>query len=79
MRPMWSRLAAREQEFIDWAESGLPYHEIARQMGISAETLKEYNRRICDKLGCDNKLQAVVTLLKEKHAAEIAELAIPVS
>ena len=44
-------LAPREQEVVHWVAEGLTNREIADQLQLSANTVKNYLFRIFDKLG----------------------------
>jgi len=46
-------LSGREGEFLHYSVRGLSRREIAREMGITPETVKTYPQRIKDKLGLD--------------------------
>jgi predicted ATPase/DNA-binding CsgD family transcriptional regulator len=57
-------LHPREAEILDGIEAGLTNREIARQLSLSPETVKWYNKRLYAKLGVSNRTQAVAKARK---------------
>jgi len=53
-------LSRREQEVIHWIVEGLSNREIAKVLGISEYTVKNYVYRIFDKLGVSNRVEAAM-------------------
>ena len=53
-------LAPREQEVVHWVAQGLTNREIADQLGLSANTVKNYLFRIFDKLGISNRVELIL-------------------
>jgi DNA-binding NarL/FixJ family response regulator len=53
-------LSRREQEVIRWIVEGLSNREIAKELGISQNTVKNYVYRIFDKLGVSNRVEAAM-------------------
>jgi DNA-binding NarL/FixJ family response regulator len=53
-------LAPREQEVVHWVSEGLSNREIAEQMQLSANTVKNYLFRIFDKLGISNRVELIL-------------------
>lgn len=53
------RLSAREREVLHHVAGGLSNKEIAMQLGISERTVKFHVTAIFDKLGAENRAQAV--------------------
>jgi DNA-binding CsgD family transcriptional regulator len=53
-------LAPREREVLAHLGLGLTYEEIARALGISVNTVREYVRRLYDKLGIASRTEAVL-------------------
>lgn len=50
-------LAPREQEVVHWVAEGLTNREIAEQLGLSENTVKNYLFRIFDKLGISKRIE----------------------
>jgi two-component system nitrate/nitrite response regulator NarL len=53
-------LAPREQEVVHWVAEGLTNREIAEQLQLSANTVKNYLFRIFDKLGISNRVELIL-------------------
>jgi DNA-binding CsgD family transcriptional regulator len=53
------RISPREQECLDWAAQGKTVDEIALILGISSETVRVFQKRVCAKLNAVNKTHAV--------------------
>jgi len=53
-------LSPREQEVMRWIVQGLSNREIAKELGISENTVKNYVYRIFDKLGVSNRAEAAM-------------------
>jgi len=53
-------LSRREQEVMRWIVEGLSNREIAKELGISENTVKNYVYRIFDKLGVSNRVEAAM-------------------
>ncbi|HEY9109128.1 MAG TPA: LuxR C-terminal-related transcriptional regulator [Roseateles sp.] len=51
-------LTERELEVLDLVAQGLPNKLLARQLSLSAHTVKRHIANILDKLDCDNRVQA---------------------
>jgi len=52
------RLTDREREVLDLVAQGLSNKLLARQLSLSAHTVKRHLANILDKLDCDNRVQA---------------------
>jgi ATP/maltotriose-dependent transcriptional regulator MalT len=70
-------LTAREQSIIEYVARGRSNKEIARELGVTPETIKTHLKRIFQKLSAESRAQAVVRaqslgMLKSNgaHAAE---------
>lgn len=57
--PELPKLTAREQEVLQWMAQGLSTKEIARQMHISPETVKDHLLRLYEKLEARNRVEAL--------------------
>jgi DNA-binding NarL/FixJ family response regulator len=57
-------LSEREQEVLHGMAKGWPNKIIAAEMGISAETVKTFVTRILDKMGSQDRTEAVVNAIK---------------
>ena len=64
--PPAERLSARQFEILQSLARGLTNAEIAVELGISAESVKEYVNYLCQKLGAANRTEAV-SLAYRKH------------
>jgi DNA-binding NarL/FixJ family response regulator len=53
-------LSRREQEVVRWMADGLSNREIAREMRLSENTVKNYVYRIFNKLGVSNRVEVVM-------------------
>ena len=53
------RLNGRPLQVVELAADGLGVKETAQQMGLSAETVKDYRVRALDLLGANNMAHAV--------------------
>jgi DNA-binding NarL/FixJ family response regulator len=53
-------LSRREQEVVRWMADGLSNREIAKEMGLSENTVKNYVYRIFNKLGVSNRVEVVM-------------------
>ncbi|HEY1080757.1 MAG TPA: response regulator transcription factor [Prosthecobacter sp.] len=56
-------LSVRELEVLHGMSRGWPNKLIAANMGVSTETVKTFVTRILDKLGAEDRIQAVMTAL----------------
>ena len=57
--PLLEPLSKREREILVQLSAGLSDQQIANELYLSLNTVKWYNRRIYDKLGVSNRMQAV--------------------
>jgi DNA-binding NarL/FixJ family response regulator len=53
-------LTQRESDVLFLLRKGLNYNKIAREMGISAMAARMSGRRLYNKLGVDNRVQAAL-------------------
>src|SRR4029077_3683348 len=63
------RMTAREAEVARFAVEGLANREIARELGITEHTVKNYLFKIFDKLGVSNRVELVLSCLRREEAA----------
>ncbi len=61
-------LTRREAEVLDHLAKGMTNKQIAKQLGISSETVKEHVQHLLRKVGVDDRTQAAVWLAR-KHAS----------
>lgn len=64
-------LSPREQETLRAIGTGLTNKEIAQELGISLNTVKEYVRAVLKKTGCRNRSEAAI-FFSRSEAASIA-------
>jgi len=63
------RMTKREADVVRWAVEGLSNREIARKLGLTEHTVKNYLFRIFDKLGVSNRVELVLSCLRQEEAA----------
>jgi len=64
-----NRMTKREADVVRLAVEGLSNHEIARELGLTEHTVKNYLFRIFDKLGVSNRVELVLSCLRQEEAA----------
>jgi two-component system nitrate/nitrite response regulator NarL len=62
------RMTKREADVVRWAVEGLSNLEIARKLGLTEHTVKNYLFRIFDKLGVSNRVELVLSCLRQEEA-----------
>jgi DNA-binding CsgD family transcriptional regulator len=65
------KLNCRERQIVGQVARGLSNHEIARSMGTTDHVIKNYLRRIYDKLGMWNRLELSLWYAARASSAEI--------
>jgi DNA-binding NarL/FixJ family response regulator len=63
------RMTKRESDVVRLAVEGLSNREIARELGLTEHTVKNYLFRIFDKLGVSNRVELVLSCLRQEEAA----------
>jgi two-component system nitrate/nitrite response regulator NarL len=63
------RMTKREADVVRWAVEGLSNREIARKLGLTEHTVKNYLFRIFDKLGVSNRVELVLSCLRQEETA----------
>ena len=63
------RMTKREGDVVRLAVEGLSNREIARELGLTEHTVKNYLFRIFDKLGVSNRVELVLSCLRQEEAA----------
>jgi two-component system nitrate/nitrite response regulator NarL len=63
-------LSKREEEVVSAVAEGLTNREIARQLGLSEHTVKNYLFRIFDKLGISGRVELVLYALSHREGNE---------
>ena len=61
-----NRVTARELEVIELVVNGLSNREIAEQLELSEQTVKNHTARIMDKLGVRNRVELVLHAIRER-------------
>jgi two-component system, NarL family, nitrate/nitrite response regulator NarL len=64
------RMTKRESDVARAAVEGLSNREIARALGLSEHTVKNYLFKIFDKLGVSNRVELVLSCLRQEEAAD---------
>ena len=68
-RTIENRMTKRETDVVRLAVEGLSNREIARELGLTEHTVKNYLFRIFDKLGVSNRVELVLSCLRQEEAA----------
>lgn len=53
-------LTRREHEIVAWVSQGLTNKEVARELGVSHETVKKHLKRVFTKLGVHHRLEVIL-------------------
>jgi len=61
-------MTKREADVVRLAIEGLSNREIARELGLTEHTVKNYLFRIFDKLGVSNRVELVLSCLRQEEA-----------
>jgi len=64
-----SRMTKREGEVVRLAVEGLSNREIGQQLGLTEHTVKNYLFRVFDKLGVSNRVELVLSCLRQEEDA----------
>ncbi len=64
-----SRMTKREAEVVHLAVEGLSNREIGQQLGLTEHTVKNYLFRVFDKLGVSNRVELVLSCLRQEPDA----------
>lgn len=64
-------LTPRELSVLNLLAEGHNNESISHQLGISANTVKKYVTIILRSFRCSNRTEVAITVLREKHAAEL--------
>jgi DNA-binding NarL/FixJ family response regulator len=70
-------LSAREMEVVQSVAEGLTNREIAKRLGLTEHTVKNYLFRIFDKLGVSSRVEVVLYALGNVGSARISEVVGP--
>jgi DNA-binding NarL/FixJ family response regulator len=72
-----NRMTKREGDVVRLAVEGLSNREIARVLGLTEHTVKNYLFRVFDKLGVSNRVELVLSCLRQEEVAreEVTEAA----
>ena len=63
-------LTERQKEILKFVTGGLRNSDVARQLGISTDAVKQHLSAICNKLGAVNRAEAIAIALR-KHLLKI--------
>jgi DNA-binding CsgD family transcriptional regulator len=61
------RMTKREAEVVRLAVEGLSNREIGQQLGLTEHTVKNYLFRVFDKLGVSNRVELVLSCLRQEE------------
>jgi DNA-binding NarL/FixJ family response regulator len=64
------RMTKREADVARFAAEGLSNREIGRKRGLTEHTVKNYLFRIFEKLGVSNRVELVLSCLRQEQAAQ---------
>jgi DNA-binding NarL/FixJ family response regulator len=64
-----NRMTKREADVVRLAVEGLSNREIARELGLTEHTVKNYLFRVFDKLGVSNRVELVLSCLRQEETA----------
>jgi DNA-binding NarL/FixJ family response regulator len=64
-----NRMTKREGDVVRLAVEGLSNREIAGQLGLTEHTVKNYLFRVFDKLGVSNRVELVLSCLRQEETA----------
>ena len=64
-----NRVTKREGDVVRLAVEGLSNREIARELGLTEHTVKNYLFRVFDKLGVSNRVELVLSCLRQEEVA----------
>jgi len=64
-----NRMTKREGDVVRLAVEGLSNREIARELGLTEHTVKNYLFRVFDKLGVSNRVELVLSCLRQEEVA----------
>ena len=59
-------LTKRQKEILKFITSGLRNSDVARQLGISTDAVKQHLNAICNKLGAVNRAEAIAIALRKQ-------------
>jgi two-component system nitrate/nitrite response regulator NarL len=63
------RMTKREADVARWAVEGLSNREIAEKLGLAEHTVKNYLFKIFEKLGVSNRVELVLSCLRQEEGA----------
>jgi DNA-binding CsgD family transcriptional regulator len=69
----WSGLTGRQREIVAWAARGMSNKQIARQLGISPETVKTHLRHVFEREGVHGRMALLSAHLHDQPAAAAGE------
>jgi two-component system nitrate/nitrite response regulator NarL len=64
-----NRMTKREADVVRLAVEGMSNREIAGELGLTEHTVKNYLFRVFDKLGVSNRVELVLSCLRQEEAA----------
>ena len=63
----WSGLTERQREIVQWAARGMSNKQIARQLGISPETVKTHLHHVFEREGVHGRMALLAAHFPDKH------------
>jgi len=70
-------LSRREEDVVRWLAEGLTNGEIARELGISENTVRNYVFRIFNKLGVSSRVEVVIYASNQSHSRSMTSQPLP--
>jgi len=68
----WPGLTGRQREIVAWAARGMSNKQIARQLGISPETVKTHLRHVFEREGVHGRMALLAAHLHERTPEPVA-------
>jgi len=73
----WSGLTGRQREIVAWAARGMSNKQIARQLGISPETVKTHLRHVFEREGVHGRMALLSAHMQDQPVPAAGEDAVP--
>jgi DNA-binding NarL/FixJ family response regulator len=70
-------LSKREEDVVRWLTEGLTNGEIARELGLSENTVRNYVFRIFNKLGVSSRVEVVIYASNQSYSRSVTSQPLP--